>query len=93
MLGTWYQKQSRGVESFFDQLRLRDLASAPTILFLMLSVSLGTGTVHDIKMQDCQSRPFCLEPEPFFWSGSGSYFTVSILFLWDPKYEYESLEV
>ena len=37
------------------------------------------------------SHPFWLEPEPFFWSGSYSYFysTENILFLRDPKYEHK----
>ena len=40
-----------------------------------------------------RSRPFWLEPEPFFCSGSYSYSTVystvNILFLRDPKYDYD----
>ena len=48
-------------------------------------------------MQGCRIRPFWLEPEPFFWSGSYfysfSYSTVNILFLRDPKYEYEVSEL
>ena len=44
--------------------------------------------------QGCRSRPFWLEPEPLFWSGSGSYSsysysTVFILFLRDPKYDHD----
>ena len=41
--------------------------------------------------QGCRSRPFWLEPESFFWSGSGSYSffcfysSVNILFLRDPN--------
>ena len=42
-------------------------------------------------MQGYRSRPFWLELEPFFWSGSSSYSTVNILFLRDPKYNYESM--
>ena len=34
-----------------------------------------------------RSRPFWLEPEPLFWSGS----TLNILFLRDPKYDYETM--
>ena len=41
-----------------------------------------------LDLERSRSRPV---PEPFFWSGSGSYFnfTVNILFLRDPKYDYE----
>ena len=41
------------------------------------------------KKQGCRSRLFWLEPEPFFWSGSYSYSSVNILFLRDPKYDYD----
>ena len=58
--------------------------------------SLYLETNTDILKQGCRSRPepsFWLEPEPepFFWSGSGfySYSTINILFLRDPKYDYD----
>ena len=47
--------------------------------------------VYSRVAEAARSRPFWLEPEPFFWSSSGSYSysTVNILFLLDPKYEYD----
>ena len=44
--------------------------------------------------QGCRSRPFWLEPEPFFLVCSDSYSdsTVNILFLRDLKYDYDDYD-
>ena len=55
----------------------------------------GTVAVGCRNSQGCWSRPFWLEPERFFWSGSYpllllySTGSVNILFLRDPKNDYK----